>query len=365
MLIISELETDKMSSNCGCKPAGKKQKLDATNSSYGSHYREKENMLVPSQRYLDSIPVSKVRTVRERVVEETSSNMMYRSTTYSKTVSQQVTYNYQAISQENARVPVAKSSNKKLRLPLTDVNDKYTTQGQQRSIYPSNMITSTARRPAALGISGVSSIAGVNATYTTQGQRSNYPSNMITSTARRAAPFDVSGASTIRSTASSQRYLPSTTAVRRYMPAPSSNSTQLSSASPRSQYSTFDESDISYPSIEEMRNVTLQSSTSSDGTIDDLRSFYSDLCGDETWLTCKTANEDEFMPVPYKENAKFLLPNKKQADYKQSPYSNSQIIHEGIPSSRRKTLKREVCQPSEYKGMVNIDPHSTKGIHFY
>lgn len=354
------------SQNCGCRSSGKKQKIDATTSSYNSYYPEKENMLVPSQRYLDSIPVSKIRTVRERVVEETSSNKMFRSTTYSKTVSQQVTYNYQGISQENARVPVAKSSIKKLRLPLTDVNEKYTTQGQ-RSNHPSNMITSTARRSAALGISGVSSIAGVNATYTTQGQRSNYPSNMITSTARRSAALDVSGASTIRSTASSQRYLPST-AVRRGMPAPSSNSTQLSLAS-RNQYSTIDESEISYPTLKELKNVTLESSTSSVGTIDDLRSFYSDLCDDDTWLTCKTANEDEFMPVPYKENAKFLLPNKKQTDFKPSPFSDrmgyNQIIHEGIPSSRRKTLKREVCQPSEYKGIVNIDPHTTKGIHFY
>lgn len=40
------------------------------------------------------------------------------------------------------------------------------------------------------------------------------------------------------------------------------------------------------------------------------------------------------------------------------------IIHDGIPSVRKKTLKRDVALVSGYKGIIDLDPHAVKGSYF-
>ncbi|GLV32953.1 hypothetical protein CBL_08985 [Carabus blaptoides fortunei] len=255
------------SQNCGRKTSGKKRKIESSTSS--DHPADKENKLRATQRY-------------------------------------------QSVSQD-------KSSANKLRRPLTDVNDKYTSQVKQRPT------TSTTKRSL----------------------------NHSTSSGTRPLAVVVSGAS---STATQQQRSVTSTVVRNRLPVASS-STQLSLRYP---YSTINDSEIAFPSVEKMQNVTLRPSAASLATSDDLRSLYSVLSNDEAWLMCKTANEESFVSVPCTENVKHVAPqSSRQAMLKSSPLPDrskySQSINDGIPSVQKKTLQREVNKHSECKGTVNID----------
>lgn len=61
---------------------------------------------------------------------------------------------------------------------------------------------------------------------------------------------------------------------------------------------------------------------------------------------------------PHRSELYFAKPILSEAD------KSMMIIHDGIPSVRKKTLKKEIAPSSGYKGIVNLDPQAVYGSYF-
>lgn len=78
-----------------------------------------------------------------------------------------------------------------------------------------------------------------------------------------------------------------------------------------------------------------------------------------TWLTFQTNTTDQSSQFPYKEEKDGVAIEDDDSGFGLDN-APSQIISDGIPSLRKKILKKQLSVSSGYKGIVNLDPYTNK-----